>query len=96
ALLEISGAFATSSTPAGDQWRSELAGALQARKYDYVLWDPQSDAFLLKNMITNANYVNIGSLFKEHDEFNIWKSARTPDVEVYVPAERAPSGLNSK
>ncbi|HLZ31314.1 MAG TPA: hypothetical protein VKV73_28690, partial [Chloroflexota bacterium] len=47
ALLEISGAFATSSTPAGDQWRSELAGALQARKYDYVLWDPQSDAFLL-------------------------------------------------
>ncbi|MDQ6675205.1 MAG: glycosyltransferase family 39 protein [Chloroflexota bacterium] len=91
ALLELTGAFASSPTATGNQWRAELGSALQARKYDYVLWNPRSDATVLKSLIDGAHYVNTGSLFKAQDKFNEWKTATTPDAEVYVPAERAPA-----
>jgi 4-amino-4-deoxy-L-arabinose transferase-like glycosyltransferase len=91
AVLELTGAFASSGSVPGNQWRAEFEEALQTRLYDYVLWNPQSDAFVLKGLIENARYVNIGSLFKAQDEYNQWKTAATPDVDVYVPVERAPA-----
>jgi hypothetical protein len=65
--------------------------AIVAREYDYVLWEPQSEAFALKYRIEGAGYVDIGPLFPENDLFDQWKSGYTPDVDVYVPKERAPT-----
>jgi hypothetical protein len=89
AVLEVLGAFSSTDNPVGNAWRAELHAALARRDYDFVLWDPQSDAFFVKSEIDGAGYVNAGPLFPADDEFNLWKTRRTPDVEVYVPAERA-------
>ena len=91
AALEVVGAFADMASPVGDQWRADLARALRARTYDYVLWDPRSDAFVIRNVLEANGYTNVGPLFSADDDFNRWKSGRTPDVQVYVPAERAAS-----
>jgi len=46
--MEIGGAFGRSDADVGS-WQVELQQALRARRYDYVLLDPSSDAFFVKN-----------------------------------------------
>jgi hypothetical protein len=87
--MELAGSFGGQSLPPGRSWFTELNTALTQREYDYVLWQPQSDAFALQSVIEAAGYINMGPLFPSDDVFNQWKSSITPDIEVYVPRERA-------
>jgi hypothetical protein len=90
-MMEIGGAFGDPD-PAVGGWQSELNQALLARRYDYVLLDPTSDAFFLKGTVEQSGYVDSGPLFQPNDEFYLWRTGAAPDARVYIPVERMPRG----
>jgi hypothetical protein len=87
-LMEIGGAVGRFDPAIGGPWEGALADALRARRYDYVLLDPTSNAFFLKGAAEDNGYVDSGPLMPAGDEFYLWRTGLTPDAHVYVPAER--------
>jgi 4-amino-4-deoxy-L-arabinose transferase-like glycosyltransferase len=89
ALMEIAGTSGGHLDIVGGRWQADLDAALKARRYDYLLLDPTSDAFFLKGAADRNGYVDTGPLFKPGDEFYLWRGGITPDAHLYVPVERA-------
>jgi hypothetical protein len=94
-VMEITGAFSLVPTPEGERWLNEFSAALARREYDYVIWDPgYLDALVIKSRVEGAGYVDAGPLFPPDDQFYLWKTGTTPEVEEYVPRERLGRGSN--
>lgn len=92
-VMEITGAFSLVSTPEGERWLNQFTAALARREYDYVIWDPgYLDALVIKSRVEGAGYVDAGPLFPPEDQFYLWKTGTTPEVEEYVPKERLGRG----
>ena len=101
ALLELTGGYGGGMTPQGGQWLGELGNALQQRRYQYVLLDPEATDFFLTTLVRESGYVRAGPLFPVGDQLWTWRRSAndtpaglfiTPKADVYVPRERAPSG----
>jgi hypothetical protein len=86
--MELVGAFGGGRTSVGDEWIAALDAALAARRYDYVLVEPETNAFFLKTELSANDYVEAGPLFPRGDPFYLWKTPLEPDARVYVPRER--------
>jgi hypothetical protein len=83
--MELVGGFGGGLTPGGEQYLAQLNDALRQRQYDYVLLEPQSNAFYLKAAVEGNGYVDAGPLFPPGDQFYLWKTALEPDAHLYVP-----------
>jgi 4-amino-4-deoxy-L-arabinose transferase-like glycosyltransferase len=83
--MELVGGFGGGMTAVGDQYVAQLKAALSQHQYDYVLLEPNTNAFYLKGAVEGNGYVDAGPLFPPGDQFYLWKTALTPDVHVYVP-----------
>ena len=83
--MELVGGFGGGMTPIGDEYVAQLNAALRQHQYDYVLLEPQSNAFYLKGAVEGSGYVDAGPLFPPGDQFYLWKTALTPDAHLYVP-----------
>jgi 4-amino-4-deoxy-L-arabinose transferase-like glycosyltransferase len=86
--MELVGGFGGGMSLVGQQYVEQLDQALAQRRYDYVLLEPQSNAFYLKAAVEGSGYVDTGPLFPPGDEFYLWKTSLTPDAHLYVPRER--------
>jgi hypothetical protein len=82
--MELVGGFGGGMTPLGEQYVGQLNAALRQHQYDYVLLEPQSNAFYLKGAVEGSGYVDTGPLFPAGDQFYLWKTALTPDAHLYV------------
>jgi hypothetical protein len=83
--MELVGGFGGGPTPLGDAYVAQLNAALRQHQYDYVLLEPQTNAFFLKSAVEGSGYVDTGPLFPPGDQFYLWKTALTPDAHLYVP-----------
>jgi 4-amino-4-deoxy-L-arabinose transferase-like glycosyltransferase len=83
--MELVGGFGGGMTPVGAEYVAQLNAALREHRYDYVLLEPQSNAFYLKAAVEGNGYVDTGPLFPAGDQFYLWKTALTPEVHLYVP-----------
>jgi hypothetical protein len=83
--MELVGGFGGGMTPLGQQYLAELNEALREHQFDYILLEPQSNAFYLRGAVESNGYVDAGPLFPPGDQYYLWKSALEPDAHVYVP-----------
>jgi hypothetical protein len=84
AVLEIQGERIRPSTPEGDQWSGELAGALATRRITYILVDPNFNSSMVTNLADAYGYVSVGSLFPPGDKYWEWRTGWSPKVDVYA------------
>lgn len=86
AVGELVATYGGKPTPPGVAWRAALDQALSQRRFLEVA--VVRDDCCLPAILTEHGYVNRGPLFPSGDEFYAWKSARTPEVEVWsAPAD---------
>jgi hypothetical protein len=84
AVVELEGEQVRPSTPEGDQWEGELAGALVARRFTYVIVNPDIDGFIVPLLATDYGYDDIGPLFPSGDVYWSWRTSWAPRAEVYA------------
>jgi hypothetical protein len=70
----------------GVAWEQSLRQALRERRYDFVVL-ADTDCCIRK-LLADGDYADAGRLFPPADDFNLWKTSRTPDPRLYVPRER--------
>jgi hypothetical protein len=83
--MELVGGFGGGPTPIGEQYVAQLNQALHEHQFDYVLLEPQTNAFYLRSAVEGNGYVDAGPLFPPGDQYYLWKTALEPDAHVYVP-----------
>lgn len=84
AVVEIQGEQVRPSTPEGDQWSNDLAAALKARRFTYVIVNPDLDGFIVPQLCDAYGYVDAGPLFPSTDKYWEWRTGWVPKAEVYV------------
>jgi hypothetical protein len=81
--MELVGGFGGGMSAAGQSYLDQLNAVLSQHEYDYVLLEPQSNAFYLKAAVQANGYQDAGPLFPPGDQFYLWKSPLTPDAHLY-------------
>ncbi|MBV9174580.1 MAG: hypothetical protein JOZ81_31350 [Chloroflexi bacterium] len=88
---ELQGTFGGRPVDAGRAWGDAYAAALDQRRFDAVLLDPDSVEFFLTDTTRDRGYVDTGPLIPAGDEYYRLGGRYMPQVHVWVPRERAPS-----
>jgi 4-amino-4-deoxy-L-arabinose transferase-like glycosyltransferase len=87
--LELAGGFGGQPLPENGAWIAAYRAALDERRWDEVLVDPDNVEPFLTREATASGYVDTGPLFPADDIFNLWGSHYAPRAHVWVPGERA-------
>ena len=87
-IMELMGSFGGGVRPEGVIWMDEYARALQQRRFDVLLLDPEYAGFLKKAAEENG-YVQKGQLFPPDDPFTLWQARNIQNPHVWIPRERA-------
>lgn len=86
AIAELSGAFGGGGTPEGaPNWEGEFASALEAKRFTYVIVDPDVTARIETDLLEDFGYRDAGPLFPPGDIYWSWRTGWSPRAEVYVP-----------
>jgi 4-amino-4-deoxy-L-arabinose transferase-like glycosyltransferase len=86
-LMEPMGSFGGGIKPAGTEWMALYTQALQDRRFDELLLDPDYPTFLVQAARDNG-YVDTGPLFGDDDIINQWQSPYIQMPHVWAPHER--------
>jgi hypothetical protein len=89
-VVELQGEQERPSTPEGDQWSKDLAAALIAGRFSYVVVDPDIDGFIVPQLATVYGYVDAGPLFGPDDVYWAWRTSWAPKAELYVRPDLVP------
>jgi hypothetical protein len=89
---ELLGFYGGAVLPEGRQWLNDLEAALAARRFAYVLVDPEGSDQAFTTMLDRNGYARRGRLMPEGDPFYLWAIGQTsgrghltPAPDVYVP-----------
>jgi hypothetical protein len=93
AVVELQGEQERPSTPEGEQWSKDLGAALAARRYTYLIVNPDNDGFIVPQLANAYGYVDIGPLFPPQDVYWAWRTGWAPKVEVYARPDLAALGV---
>jgi hypothetical protein len=85
---ELQGIFGGRPRPQASLWTTAYAQALDERRYDEVLLDPDGVLPFLSDTTRDHGYVDSGPLIPAGDEFYRLASPYLPRVHVWVPRER--------
>jgi hypothetical protein len=91
AVVELQGEQQRPSTPEGDRWADDLAAALLAKRYTYVIVNPDSDGFIVPQLAAAYGYEYVGPLYPSDDVYWQWRTGWAPKVDVYVRTTRGPT-----
>jgi hypothetical protein len=86
--LEITGGFGGRPLPESSTWIASYRAALDARRYDQLLIDPEGVEPFITDVATDSGYVDIGPLFRSNDVFNTYGSRYAPRAHLWLPKER--------
>jgi hypothetical protein len=84
AVVELEGEQWRPSTPEGERWEGDLAEAIRARQFTYIIVDPDSDGFIVPLLAEAYGYVHVGPLFPPEDVYWAWRTGWAPKAEVYA------------
>jgi hypothetical protein len=88
---ELQGVFGGKPRPQGTIWTSAYAQALDERRFDRILLDPNGVLPFVTDSTRDHGYVDTGPLFPPGDEFYRLNSPYMPSLHVWVPRERVAS-----
>jgi hypothetical protein len=86
--LELTGGFGGRPLPESSDWLANFRSALDARRYDQLLLDPDGVEPFITDAATASGYVDTGPLIRSNDVFYTWGSRFAPRAHLWVPKER--------
>ena len=86
AITEVTGSTSGGGgTPEGiKNWDAQFSAALSARRFAYVIVDPDIAAAVVTELATAYGYKHVGPLFPPGDVYWAWRTSWAPRAEVYA------------
>ena len=86
AITEVTGSTSGGGgTPEGTRnWDAHFAEALQARRFTYIIVDPDVAAAVVTELASAYGYKDVGPLFPPGDVYWAWRTGWAPRAEVYA------------
>ena len=86
AITEIIGSTSGGGgTPEGiKNWDAQYGEALQARRFSYIIVDPDVAAAIITEAAVAYGYKDVGPLFPAGDVYWAWRTGWAPRAEVYA------------
>jgi hypothetical protein len=88
-ILELEGGFGGAPLPQGSAWIAAYRAALDERRFDELLLDPESVEPFLADEAASSGYIDTGPLFPPNDVYWSWGGHLAPRPHVWLPRERA-------
>ena len=86
--LELFGGFGGRPLPESSAWIAAYRAALDQRRFDQLLLDPEGVEPFLTDEASASGYVDTGPLFRPNDVFYSWGSHYAPRAHLWLPKER--------
>jgi 4-amino-4-deoxy-L-arabinose transferase-like glycosyltransferase len=86
--LELTGGFGGRPLPESSAWIASYRAALDARRFDQLLIDPDGVEPFITDEASASGYVDTGPLIRSNDVFYTWGSRYAPKAHLWLPKER--------
>ncbi len=86
--LELTGGFGGRPLPESSAWIASYRAALDARRFDQLLIDPDGVEPFITDEASASGYVDTGPLIRSNDVFYSWGSRYAPRAHLWLPKER--------